>query len=334
MRPILRFTVLACAALALLPAAPSFGQHTDREQIIDIERLNQVMADATQSLAEPLRETTLLQRFSEVNALLQSDQVDKRALVASLDGLAAELRTFVGKLDSTPLFEAEQQVGLTIDRVRMLMATGPSGKPSREIKEQVEAHEEQLRQLVEAIDEEPDPRRQQRLKLMFAHHLRLKRLKQQMGSVDLSDARMRVLARTALALDSLSTQLISAAFRTEEARLILGQQSEFVSTYVEILNGLVGAEEIARVLNGLGDSGSQLAPVIAELATIASQAAEFGEKMDEVAMSLSDQIDIVGGNIADQVQEPELLLEMDLEREMDRYRAKAAPAPVQPNTNN
>ena len=47
----------------------------------------------------------------------------------------------------------------------------------------------------------------------------------------------------AFALDSLSTQLIAAAFRTEEARVILGQQAEFVGTYVEILNGLVGAED-------------------------------------------------------------------------------------------
>ena len=90
-----------------------------------------------------------------------------------------------------------------------------------------------------------------------------------MGTIDLSDARMRIFAKTAEALDGLSTQLISAAFRTEEARTILAQQSEFLGTYVEILNGVVGAEEIARVLSGLGDAGTQLAPVIAELALIA-----------------------------------------------------------------
>ncbi len=320
MRRFMRTTVLGCLVAALIPVATARAQHADREQIIDLDRLNQVMAEATRSLAEPLRETTLLERFTEVNNLLQSEQVDKRALVASLDGLSGELRTFVGKLDSAPLFEAEKQVGITIDRVRMLMATGPAGKPSREIKKQVAAHDQQLRQLVAAIDSEPDPRRQTRLKLMFAHHLRLKRLKEQMGSVDLSDARMRVLARTALALDGLSTQLISAAFRTEEARVILGQQSEFIMTYVEILNGLVGAEEIARVLNGLGDTGSQLAPVIAELAAIASQAAQFGEKMDEVAMNLTDQIEIVGDSIAAQVPDPQTLLELDLEREMALYR--------------
>jgi hypothetical protein len=226
----------------------------------------------------------------------------------------------VAKLDSAALFEAEAQVGETIDRVRMVMATGPTGKPRAEIAQQVAEHERQLRQLTTVIDEEPDPRRRQRLKLVFGHHLRLKRLKEQMGSVDLSDARMRVMAKTAHSLDGLSTQLISAAFRTEEARTILAQQSEFVETYVEILGGLIGAEEISRVLAGLGETGSQLGPVIAELAVIAQQAAEFGEQMDAVALGLSDQIEIVGDNIAVQVDETDLTLDLDIERELERYR--------------
>lgn len=304
----------------LLAASPAQAQQPDREQFIDISKLNEVMASATRSLAEPLRDSDLGERFSEVNLLLQSDEVDKRALVAALQALSAELKVFVSRLDSTPLFEAEVQVGATIDRVRMLMATGPAGKPQQEVQRQVVEHERQLNQLVKVIDDEPDPRRRQRLKMMFAHHLRLKRLKEQMGSIDLSDARMRVLAKTALALDSLSTHLISAAFRAEEARMILDQQGEFVGTYVEILNGLVGAEEIARVLNGLGDTGSQLGPVVAELAIIAQQASDFGEQMDAVALGLSDQIEIVGENIADQADTSMISLDMDIERELEAYR--------------
>ena len=207
------------------------------------------------------------------------------------------------------------------------MATGPAGKPKMQMKQQIAEHEQQLAQLVRAIDDEPDPRRRQRLKIVFAHHLRLKRLKTQMGTIDLSDARMRIFAKTAEALDGLSTQLISAAFRTEEARTILAQQSEFLGTYVEILNGVVGAEEIARVLSGLGDAGTQLAPVIAELAMIAEQAAEFGERMDEVALSLSDQIELVGDNIAVQVDQSSLALDLDVEREMAHYRQKFNPPP-------
>ncbi len=316
--------VATALAAALLLAPAVYGQHADREQFIDIEKLNQVVMDATLSLARPLRETSLTDRFAEVNALLRSDEVDKRALVAALQGLSGELTTFVAKLDSAPLFDAEMQVGETIDRVRMLMATGPSGKPKTEIRHEIAAHERQLGQLVKAIDHEPDPRRRQRLKIMFAHHLRLKRLKAQVGSVDLSDARMRVLAKTAEALGGLSTQLISAAFRTEEARTILDQQSQFLNTYVEILNGVVGAEEIARVLNGLGEAGSRLGPVIAELAAIARQASEFGERMDAVALSLADQIELVGDKIAVQVDDTDLSLEMDIEAELERYREKPA----------
>ncbi len=317
-----RNTTLMCVGAAMLLASVAAAQQADREQFIDIEKLNQVITDATQSLAEPLRETKLSERFTEVNLLLQSAQVDKRALMGALQGLSTELSEFVGKLDSAPLFDAEEQVGQTIDRVRMLMATGPTGKPQNEMKQQVAQHEQQLEQLVRTIDDEPDPRRRQRLKMVFAHHLRLKRLKTQMGTIDLSDARMRIFAKTAEALDGLSTQLISAAFRTEEARTILAQQSEFLGTYVEILNGVVGAEEIARVLSGLGDAGTQLGPVIAELALIAEQAAEFGDRMDQVALSLSDQIELVGDNIAVQVDQSALALDMDVEREMARYREK------------
>ena len=74
------FIAAACLAGVLLAAPATRAQHADREQIIDIQRLNEVMARATNSLAEPLRETTLGDRFAEVNALLQDDQVDKRAL--------------------------------------------------------------------------------------------------------------------------------------------------------------------------------------------------------------------------------------------------------------
>ncbi len=317
-----RKTTLMSVGAAMLLASVAAAQQADREQFIDIEKLNQVITDATRSLAEPLRETKLSERFTEVNLLLQSTQVDKRALMGALQGLSTELSEFVGKLDSGPLFDAEEQVGKTIDRVRMLMATGPTGKPQNEMKQQIAQHEQQLEQLVRTIDDEPDPRRRQRLKMVFAHHLRLKRLKTQMGTIDLSDARMRIFAKTAEALDGLSTQLISAAFRTEEARTILAQQSEFLGTYVEILNGVVGAEEIARVLSGLGDAGTQLGPVIAELAVIAEQAAEFGDRMDQVALSLSDQIELVGDNIAVQVDQSALALDMDVEREMARYREK------------
>ena len=313
-------TSLICVAAIMLSAPIAAAQQADREHFIDIEKLNQVITDATRSIAEPLRETQLSERFAEVNGLLQSEQVDKRALMAALQGLSTELSDFVGRLDSTPLFDAEEQVGQTIDRVRMLMATGPTGAPQSKMKQEVARHEQQLQQLVSVIDDEPDPRRRQRLKIMFAHHLRLKRLKTQLGTIDLSDARMRVFAKTAEALDGLSTQLISAAFRTEEARTILAQQSEFLSTYVEILNGVVGAEEIARVLSGLGDAGTQLGPVIAELAIIAEQAAEFGERMDAVALSLSAQIELVGDNIAVQVDQSSVPLDMDIEREMARYR--------------
>ena len=313
-------TLLTCVAAIMLSAPIAGAQQADREQFIDIEKLNQVITDATRSIAEPLRETRLSERFAEVNGLLQSEQVDKRALMAALEALSTELSEFVDRLDSSPLFDAEEQVGHTIDRVRMLMATGPTGTPKAKMKQAIVQHEKQLQQLVRAIDDETDPRRRRRLKIMFAHHLRLKRLKTQLGTIDLSDARMRIFAKTAEALDGLSTQLISAAFRTEEARTILAQQSEFLSTYVEILNGVVGAEEIARVLNGLGDAGTQLGPVIAELALIAEQAAEFGERMDAVALSLSDQIELVGDNIAVQVDQSNMPLELDIEREMAHYR--------------
>ena len=75
---------LMCVGAAMLMAPVAVAQQADREQFIDIERLNQVITDATRSLAEPLRDTKLSERFTEVNLLLQSEQVDKRALMGAL----------------------------------------------------------------------------------------------------------------------------------------------------------------------------------------------------------------------------------------------------------
>jgi len=307
------------AALLAVPATRA--QQADRERIIDIDQLNTAITRATDSIAEPLGATRLGQIFTHVNELLAAETVDKRKLVRSLQRLSAELDQFVHQLDTSALFEAERQVGETIDRIRAVMASGPAAATDSPLRHQIVEHERQLRELVTMIDNETDSRRQRRLKIVFAHHLRLKRLKEQMGTVDLSDARMRVLARTAEALDQLSTRLVSAAFRTEEARMVMSEQSRFLGAYVEILEGVVDAEAIARVLQGLGGSGSKLSGVIADLTVVAAQAAEFGERMDTLSLRLADQIELMGDGIATEVERSNEAMDIDIEQELARYRA-------------
>ncbi len=311
-------TIGVIAGLILVPAAAA--QQADREHFIDIDKLNQAITRATEALAHPLQETRLSHRFAKVNTLLQAEDLDKEALIGSLERLSTELERFVDRLDTSPIFEAEMEVGKTIDRIRMVMAAGPAGKPRQRISRQVVEHERQLRELVTAIDAEPDPRREKRLKMVFSHHLRLKKLKEQMGKVDLTDARMLVFARTAEVLDGLSTQLISAAFRAEEARSILSEQSVFLATYIEIINGVVGAQEIARVLSGLGGTGSQLSLVISELTIVATQAAQFSQQMDALTLRLSDEIDVMGSSLNTQIEASHKEMDLDIDKEMDRYR--------------
>jgi hypothetical protein len=45
--------------------------------------------------------------------------------------------------------------------------------------------------------------------------------------------------------------------------------------------------------------------------------------MDSVALSLTDQIEIVGDNISVQVDRTDLALDMDIEGELKRYREDA-----------
>ena len=80
----------AMCLAAMLVVSAAHAQQVDRERFLDIEKLNEVVAAATESLAEPLRETKLTDRFAEVNSLLAADQVDKRVLVSALDGLESE----------------------------------------------------------------------------------------------------------------------------------------------------------------------------------------------------------------------------------------------------
>ena len=79
---------------------------------------------------------------------------------------------------------------------------------------------------------------------------------------------------------------------------------------------------IYRVTATRGEERQQRWLVVSDLAVIAQQAAEFGERMDEVALSLSDQIEIVGDSITMEVDNSDVSLDMEIEREMARYRDK------------
>lgn len=306
------------------PAQPEeSGPVVGRQGIVDIDRLIKIVDDATVSVAEPVVSSQLSERFNGVITILRSRQVDKDQLVAALGALESELTTFTNKLDSTPLLDAQEAIGETIDKVRLLMATGPSGKPNREVMIEVEKADEQLRALVRLIDREADPQRQDRLKLQFQHQLRVRNLKEQMSRVTLGDTKLRVFMKTVQALDMLSTQLLSAGFKVEEARVVLAQQRDFIKTYRELVYEIGQAERLADTLRGLGTTGSKLQPMIADLVQIAQQAREFEQLMNEVGEGLIAEIEMTADKLTFDLEETAERSRVDIEAELQKYREPA-----------
>lgn len=287
---------------------------------VDVRELIRIVDDATVAVAEPLVRSRLSERFEEVSQELRRGRIDKRRLRSAMSRLESELGRFIDDLDSMPLFDAQDAIGQSIDRVRMLIATGPSGTTNEEMMQQVQRHEDQLRQLVAAIDREADEGRKERLKIMFAHHLRLKRLKESMATVDMNNTQMRVFAKTVQALDMLSTQLVSAGFKVEEARAILAQQRDFINSYLAVVDGLIEAEELSALLRGLGGTGDKLRPMIGDLAGLAQQAADFSVLMNEVGDQLIFEIDDTADQLTADLDETRAGLNLNIEAEMARYR--------------
>ena len=320
MRSICAGLVLGGLALGLTPAA--LAQVTDREKIIDIRELREAMKKAAEPMARRIEATTLKDRFSGVAELLQSEEPDKQALLEALRALRNEIMRFTDGWSEVeePLWQGQESIGRTIDRVRMLLARSATQEPSEEAEALLGTYDRRLGDLARAIKAEPDPVRRRRLKSLFANTLSLRKLVDIYGRIDFRPASQTMLGQLVKALMHLEDQLTTATFQVERARIVLGQTSEFINGYVAIVEDLVEAEELARMLADMQSHGSGMGALSADLTSLTSDVEEFTGLMELFMVRIAAQIEAEAQKLAGSFK-PRELQGVDIDAEIDRYFA-------------
>ena len=315
-------TLMLVMALALvaLPAIQAAAGTADSERVIDVQKLTTVVKDASKPIQERMRSTKLKEKFEAVNKMLKEENVDKKQLVAALKELEQELDRFCNNWQEVvnPLWEGQEAVAGTIEKVRLMLARCKTGEPNAQTKKILENYDVRLRNLARAVKEEKNEDRQRQLKLMFANVLELRKLVQKYGSVDLGKAGEAVYAKTLRALVALESQFSAATFQVEKARVILAAESDFIKQYVGIMEGVIEAEELAKLLSDMKQAGHGLGGLTGDLGGMTKEVEQFQASMaglmDKMATSIQNETDKIQADVA-----PLAADSAALDAEIERY---------------
>jgi len=321
------------AVLGLLPAVGIAADEgtRDREKIIDVASLTKAMERATTPVAERMKTSQLKERFAEVKQILQADQVDKDKLLTALKALKSEMSSFTDEWESVvkPLWDGQEAIAATIDKVRAVMARGEGGGRSARTKALLTNYDARLQSLAQAIQAEKDPKRKERLRGVFANILSLRKLVESVGRVNLGPATEALQLKIVRALSSLQDQLTMATFEVEKVRVILVSEAEFVANYVDILEGMISAEDLAKTLGEMKTAGKGVGALALDVGQLKSQAEDFAGMMNGFAGKLAESIEAETAKIAERVEDSPELEGVDIDAEIRRY---AAPQPSTPRT--
>lgn len=242
---------LAPLTFATFAAVPQY----DEEHIVDVSKLKAEMVESTKPLKEKLQGTQLQQRFEAVFALLEQEELDNRDLKLALEELEQGIDNFRSDWNNIvePLWDGQKTVGEVISKVRSLLASSQLGDAGKVSDSEIAPYENRLKKIAKDIASEPDPKRKERLELMFKNVYNLKRIKS--VKMNLSPAQQVLLSRMLDALDRLELQFTRIIFTTEESYAILGNQQEFLKDYIQIVKGLIDIEDLAGWLAGGGSEG-------------------------------------------------------------------------------
>jgi hypothetical protein len=318
-------TRIAIAALLTSSAAALAQPVTDREKLIDIQGLKEAMQKATEPIAGRIQASNLRAQFGRVNEVLSQERVDKQELITALKGLEGEIAVFTEDWDgevADPLWDAQEIVSSTIDRVRRLLATGSGGEPSQRTKQQLEKYDARLQQLALAIESEPDELRKERLKVVFANVRSLRDVVERSGAVDLSSAREAIYVKTIRALAALEAQLTNATFEMEQVRLVLAGEREFIGNYVALLEGLIEAESLAKMLSSVDSDGAGIGGLSDGLGELTSQMSALGEEMDVFVEALAESIEMEATSAGER-SKANAAVGLDIDAEIAKYAAQA-----------
>jgi len=317
-----------CVAALLMASGPVWAADKgtrDRELVVDVSKLTEAVHKATEPMYQRTQSTRLKEKFAAVNDVLAQKEVDKTRLIQALKELQHELVDFTRDWDeiTAPLWEGQDTIAKTIKKVRDLMARGRGSTLSAELKPILDNYERRLGSIAKAIQEEKDPERAARLRAAFQHVLSLKKLVEASSTLNLTPASQAVYAQTVKALTGLEAQLTNAAFEVEKARVVLVSQSTFIKEYIDIMEGLVAAENLSKGLARMREAGEGIVVLGVVMKDLTKKTQKFAVRMDGFVGKLAANIETGTAKMAadNAAALPE---NVDIEAEIQKYAAGAA----------
>ncbi len=277
-------------AVMLIPVLQAVEK--DREVVLNVEELKASIEKATSPLSERIKNSQLLEKFDRVNQCLDEKDLDKEVLLEALEELRDEMNRFTDNWSdiTDPLWKGQDALSGTIEKIRLMLARVNTGEPAEKVKESLKNYDKRLSNIAETIKNEKNQERKQRLKMVFANILGLRKLTEQSGMIDLGPAQQNLYVKIIESLSNLEMQLTNSTFALERTRILLEGQSEFVNTYCEILGGLIEAEELSEVLAQMNSAGDGFAVLGGELENVNASIDMFGNKINLLSERLADNI--------------------------------------------
>jgi len=282
----------AQGAAAVTPAPKSTARF-DEEHIVDVSRLKEKLAESTEPLKERIEKSQLQQKFDGVFKVLEQKEVDNKKLKSSL----AELEQGIGSFRSNwegianPLWKGQVVVGETISKIRTLVAASCASQTDAKSAKELAVYDAELSRLAKGLSAETDPRRKERMKLLFQNLYNLRQIKS--VKVNLAPASQLLMARMIGALERLELQFTRIIFASEEAYAVLGNQQRFVGEYIQVLNGLMDIEDLSAWLAGSGaaDGVAAVEGLLGHLKELGTSVSGFESAMNDYSQQLLENIE-------------------------------------------
>lgn len=306
-----------------LSTSDSWAKQTiDTEKIIDVEKLKKTLNEATIPISTRLNQSRLLEQFKTVNSLLNQKEVSKESLLKELQQLKTGMDEFTTNFSeiTDPLWNAEERIGETVNKVRLMLARGEAGEPTKRVKTLLKNYDERLSELANRVESEQNEDRKKRLKMVFANVLVLRELVERSGSLNLGPASEAVYIKIVQSLANLESALTSATFSVERTRILLEGQSEWIDTYCDILEGLIESENLADVLGRMNTAGEGIAIVNGEIGELNKLCEKFTQMMERFASNIADHINSRTSEMVDSINVN--MENVDIDKKIKEYSSR------------
>lgn len=286
-------TIITLVVLVVMLFQPVLtAAEIDGEVVLDVNKLVTSIKDATSPISDRINSSQLIGKFDRVNQILDEKELDKKGLLDALVDLREEMDSFTDNWSeiTDPLWEGQDAIADTIEKVRLMLARVNTGEPAKRVKKKLENYDKRLSNIAAAIKSEANEERKERLKMVFANILGLRKLTEQAGGVDLGPAQQNLYVKIIEALSNLEMELTNSTFALEKTRIVLEGQSEFLNDQITIIDGLIKLEDLSRILPQMNTAGDGFAVIDGELAEVNNKIETFGNRISALSEKLADSI--------------------------------------------